>query len=62
MWKKHLERDDSRIVGEEGALAWLHEFVEASYSTFRFFSHRPVLRTAAQLSALLGVLTLLQHF
>lgn len=26
MWKKHLERDDSRIVGEDGAFAGFNEF------------------------------------
>lgn len=36
MWKKHLERDDSRIVGEEGAFAWFHESVSAAYSSVHF--------------------------
>lgn len=37
MWKKHLERDDSRIVGEEGTFAWwFHECVSVSYSCVHF--------------------------
>lgn len=36
MWKKHLERDDSTIVGEERACVWFHEFVEASHSSRHF--------------------------
>lgn len=37
MWKKHLERDDSRIVGEEGTFAWwFHERVSLSHSCVHF--------------------------
>lgn len=64
MWKKHLERDDSVIVGEEGYglgfLRGINSFGR-THILSALSSDRPVLRPAAELAPLLGLLALLQH-
>lgn len=65
MWKKHLERDDSTIVGKESShhaiiISNIRSMKEASINSCTS-SDRPVLRPAAELAALLSLLPLLQH-
>lgn len=63
MWKKHLERDDSIIVGEESHSSQIHPlFLSPSKQTADHSGpYRSVLRPAAELTALLSLLSLLQH-
>lgn len=63
MWKKHLERDDSIIVGEEVNLVFVFSWIQKQKLTLHFFPalDRSFLRSAAEFTALLGLFALLQH-